>query len=138
MLPSSVKAAAATAMLAGVFGLFDVLQLFGVINHIDGFFSIAPTLMGIESAGSVAAAFFLFRARRWAPWLGAAAGGLLWATSSAWFLFAAMNGFITLFGLLIPLLGLGELVMAMVARKACESTAQARERLAAQGLELGV
>jgi hypothetical protein len=137
-LPAPVKAAAGAALVAGLFGVVDVLQLFGIIRHIDGIFGALPALMGIESLAALAAAFVLYRVRPWAPWLGMASGALLWMTSSAWFLFAAANGVVTLFGLLLPFLGLAVMVLTLVSRKACQVTAQARERLAAQGLELGV
>lgn len=137
-LPVQVKSAAGAALLAGLFGVVDVLQLFGIIRRIEGVFGAFPALMGIESLAALAAAFFLYRARPWAPWVGMASGGLLWLTSSAWFLFAAANGLVTLFGLLVPFFGLAVLVLAIVSRKHCQVTAQARERLAAQGLELGV
>jgi len=137
-LPAKVKATAGAALVAGIFGGAHVLQLFAVIGRIEGLFSVFPALMGVESLAAVAAALFLYRARRWAPWLGVTSGVLLWATSSAWFLFALANGLVTLFGFVEPFLALLVVVLALVSRQACQATADARERLAAQGLELGV
>jgi len=104
-LPARVKTAAGVALLAGVFGVFHVLQLFGVLRRIDGILGAFPTLMSVASLATVAASLLLFRAQRRAPWIAIGSGALPWVTSSIWFLFAAANGFVTLFGFLVPFLG---------------------------------
>ncbi len=136
-VPVLVKLAAGVVFLAGAIGAIHVLQLFGLIGRIRGPFAFAPHAMGLESAGAIVAGVALARARGWAWWVASTSGGLLWTTSAAWFLFALGNGFFTLFGFLVPCLGFGALVFGLLARKACQVTAEARRRLAEQGFELG-
>lgn len=137
-LPGRVRIAAGAALLAGTFGVIDVAQLFGLIDRIRGPFAIVPHAMGIEAVGGIVGAGALFRARTWGPWTAVASTGLLWVTSSAWFLFAAANGFFSLFGFFVPCFGLAAMVLTLRARKACNETARARGRLAEQGFELGL
>jgi hypothetical protein len=137
-LPPRVKVAAAVIFMAGAFGMIHVAQLFGLVARIQGPWAAVPHAMGFAAACTGLAGVSLYRARPWAAWLGASAGGVLWATSTAWFLFAAANEFFTLFGVVVPFFALAALVFALRARKACEITAAARRRLAEQGFELGV
>jgi Na+/proline symporter len=121
-----------------VFGVLHVVQIYGVVTRIQGAFAAVPHVMAVQAAAAVVSGLSLARARGWAPWAAIVTSGLLWITASLWFVFALSNGLFTLFGMLVPGLAALTLVFAFVAKRPCEATAKARERLERQGLELGV
>jgi hypothetical protein len=138
VVPRLVKVAGGVTFLAGACAALHVLQLLGVVSAIRGAFVVLPYAMALAAAAALVGGVALARARSWGPAAAMAASGLLWATSSAWFLFAIVNGLFTLFGFFVPGLALAALVLALLSRKPCAVVAAARQRLEQQGLELGL
>jgi hypothetical protein len=137
-VPPWVKIAGGVLATAGVFGVFHVLQLFGVLSRVPGVFAALPPIMGAVSVAAVVTGVAFARARSWSPWAAVVTAALLWLTTAAWFLFAAVEGFFTLFGFVVPVMGFGALVVTLMGRKKCAIAAAARRRLEQQGLEFGV
>jgi hypothetical protein len=115
-----------------------VAQLFGVLLFIRGVYAALPYVMALEAAAACAAGAGLFRLRAWAPWAAVIANALLWLTSGFWCLFSLANGFLTLFGFVVPALAFAALIATWRARKAADVAARARMRLREQGFELGL
>jgi hypothetical protein len=138
ILPVSVKTAAGTVSAAGFFGIAHVLQIFATVTAIRSPFDVLPPVMGVIAVVALVSGIGLARARRWAPWPALGSASMLLATTSFWFLFALFNGLFTLFGLLAPILALLAIPFVIVGRRPCLATSDARRRLQAQGLELGV
>jgi hypothetical protein len=138
VVPSWVKISGGVLATAGVFGVFHVLQLFGLLSRVPGAFAVLPPLMGLASVAAVVLGVAFARARSWSPWPAVVAAALLWLTTTAWFLFGAVNFFFTFFGFVVPVMGFGALVVTLLARKKCAIAAAARRRLEQQGLEFGV
>jgi hypothetical protein len=137
-VPSWVKLAGGVLATAGVFGVFHVLQLVGLVSRLPGVFAALPPIMGVASVAAVVSGVAFARARSWSPWAAVVTAALLWLTTAVWFLFGFVNGFFTLFGLVVPAMGFGALVVTLTARKKCVVAAAARRRLEQQGLEFGV
>jgi hypothetical protein len=138
VLPVSVKTAAGTVGAAGFLGVANVLQIFATVRAIRAPFDLLPPVMGVVAVVALVSGIGLARARRWAPWAALASVSTLVPTTSFWFLFAVFNGLFTLFGLLTPVIAFLAIPFAIVGRKPCLATSDARRRLQAQGLELGV
>jgi hypothetical protein len=137
-VPASVRAAAAAVGAAGFFGFAHALQIFASVRVLRSPFDLLPPVIGALAVVVLASAAGFARARRWAPLPAVVASSLLFATTSFWFLFALFNGLFTLFGMLVPGLSVIAIVFAVVGRKPCLVTADARRRLEEEGLELGV
>src|SRR5262245_42563400 len=84
--PAIVRSAAAALLMSGSFGGLHVLQLYGVIDFIRGFFAFVPHLMSVESVAAAIAGVALARARGWAPVAAIVIAALLAVTAAAWFL----------------------------------------------------
>jgi hypothetical protein len=136
--PPRVRVAGAVMLMAGLFGVLHVVQLFNVITYIRGPFVVVPYLLGALAVATVIIGVAFARTRGWAAVAGIVATGLLAVTSGAWFVFAILNGIFTLFGMVEPGLAVLALALAVVARGACESASAARKRLERAGFQLGV
>jgi hypothetical protein len=138
VVPRLVKIAGGIVFTASAFAAIHVLQLFGIVAAIRGFLGVLLYAMGAEAVAGLVAGIALARARPWAPWAAIAVAALLWATSAVWFVFALVNGVFTLFGFIVPGMAFAAMILAILARRPCETAAAARVRLGEQGLDLGL
>ena len=136
--PPIVRSAGLALLATGAFGVLHVAQLADALRYVHGPFAIVPYLMAVESVVAVFVGVAFVRARRWAPIAAIVTSALSWITSGAWFMFAMGNGLFTLFGMLVPGLAMGALLLGVMAKRPCERTVAARARLGREGLDLGV
>ncbi len=131
------KVAAAIVAIAGLCGVLGSLQTWTTIDILDAW-AVAPVLDALLGVACIGFAARLVSARRWAAIAALVASALLVLASGAWGVFAVANRFIAVFVLLAPLMSIGAVLMSALAIGACDRAEKARERLRAQGLELGL
>jgi hypothetical protein len=134
--PSIVKAAGGLALGAGATAILVVIQAF------SGFFVPTSALLWLAPIGvlgllAAVSGLGLLRARAWAGAAGISATTLLAMVSGGWLVRAALGGFFSLFALVTPWLALAAAASAIGSLGALKKVTLARERLRAQGLDLG-
>jgi hypothetical protein len=78
------------------------------------------------------------RARAGSAVAGLVASGLLFLVSTGWLLFSLASGLVSLFALLAPWVASLAIGFSTASLGPCRRVSQARARLAAQGLDLGM
>lgn len=131
------KVAAALLAVAGLCGALGSLQTWTTVDIDSGWF-IAPILNALLGVASIAVAARLVGARRWAAITALVLASLLTFASGVWAVYAVSNRFIAVFVLIAPLMALVSVGVAAVSIGACDRADKARDRLRAQGLELGL
>lgn len=140
-----IAAAAPTALVkiaAVAMGLSGVLVALSGLQVAGGFFAyvwleaLAYALLGLGVAQVVLAAL-VYRARAWAAYLGAANGVLMALAITGWFIATLGSFFSCLVVIAIPVSGLAAL-LAVAAVFPVRRAAEARQRLADEGLNLGL
>jgi hypothetical protein len=135
--PTFPKIAAGFTLLSGVLGILNAVQTLLSVR-IYSTWSVMPYVLIVLGAALVYLAKNLFTARRWAAIGVLAIGALLGLASTAWLYFAVTNGFIALYALWTPMGALVSVVLASFSIPACDRATIARQRLAAQGMNLGL
>ena len=137
LTPFWPKVAAALVALAGVCGFLGSLQTWMTVEISTEMaaFPVVDALLGVACIGL---ATRLLSARRWAAVASVVVAALLTLSSGVWCVYAVANRFIAVFVLLAPMMSLAATALAAVSLGACDRAERARDRLAAQGLELGI
>jgi hypothetical protein len=137
LTPFWPKVAAALVALAGVCGFLGSLQTWMTVDIMTEMaaFPVVDALLGVAC---IALATRLLSARRWAAVAALVTAALLTLTSGVWCVYAVANRFIAVFVLLAPIMSLAATALAAISLGPCDRAEQARARLAAQGLELGI
>jgi len=134
----SVKIAGGMLVLSGGFGVLNVVQIFYTVVFFRDWPQAIPVLMAIASIAALVFGVGFSRARSWAPWPAVGTSTLLWLAGSAWFVFAIVSGFITLYAFIVPIVSFVATICVFFNRSSCTQTAQARARLSMEGIDLGV
>jgi hypothetical protein len=92
-------------------------------------------LLGLPMVGLGAA---VFRARAAAAIAAVGVGVLLVLASSAWLVLSFSHGLLSLFALGAPFVCVGAVVLTILALGPCQRATDARGRLKAQGMNLGI
>ncbi|HEY8091377.1 MAG TPA: hypothetical protein VIF09_26115 [Polyangiaceae bacterium] len=135
--PVLAKAAGGVIALAGaVVGLTGVQTL--MIVNLRGPFAAAPYVLALLGVANVFVGAVVFRARVWGALC--ALGGTLLGTllSAVWLVFSIGHGLLSLYALGAPVVSTAALVFAILALGPCQRASAARERLRAQGMNLGI
>lgn len=131
------KVAAALSALAGLCAVLGSLQTWMTVEILTAavVLPIVDFLLGVAAIG---VATRLAVARRWAAIVALALCGLLLLGSGVWMIYALSNGFVAVFVLLAPVMSLAAAGLCVASLGPCDRAERARERLAAQGMELGL
>lgn len=135
--PTFPKVAAGFTLLSGVLGVLNAIQTL-ITVHIYSLWFVMPYVLIALGAGLVYLAKNLFTARRWAAVGVLAIGAVLGLASTAWLYFAVTHGFIALYAVWTPMGALVSVLLAAFSIPACDRATLARQRLAAQGMNLGL
>lgn len=140
-------AAATPPLLARVAG--GVVVLAGLVVALTGVqttmivrlfwpFAIGPWLqMGLGLPALVVGAL-VFRARAWAALVAIGLMLLLTLVGAGWLYVSVTHGLFSLFAVGSPFVAMGALVLSILSVGPCQSATDARARLAAQGMSLGI
>ncbi len=132
------KVAAGLAAVGGLCGALGSLQTWMTVEIEDDFWFVMPILNALLGVAIIACAVRLAAARRWAAITVLVLSALLMLTSSAWCIYALSNRFIAVVILLAPVMCLAGTGVTAASIVSCDRAEKARERLKAQGLELGL
>lgn len=132
-----VRIAGRVSTLAGVFSIVLGLQSFVNIRLV-GFFAIAPFAQILLGLGLAICGWMLSRGRGWAAIGSAALGAVTVLSTIVFSVTALLGGYVTLMPVFVIISGVAGAVMAGVGIGECLRADKARERLAAQGLDMGL
>jgi hypothetical protein len=136
--PLAVKAAAALQAICGVLIAVTGVQLFFFVDFYSPWLDLVKYAFFVTGVLQLVVASRVYRARLWAAYAGAALGVAIALVILAWNLFSMLNvGFSCVASVSAPLAMLTALV-AFFAIGPTHKVAQARARLADQGMDLGV
>lgn len=135
--PLFAKAAGGVVALAGGVVALTGFQTMMVVNMNSPIWPVPYVLLVLGVPHLVLGAV-IFRARVWGAL--AAVGGtiLLTLASAAWLVFGISHAFFSLYALGSPFVSITALVFAILAIAPCQRASAARERLRAQGMNLGI
>ncbi len=136
--PTFPKVAAAFTFLAGVLSTLNAIQTLMSVHIRASFWSLVPYVLIVIGATLVYFAKNTFTARRWGALGAVVTAAILTVTSSAWLYFAVTNGFIALYAIWTPMAALLAIGLSAASLPACDRATNARDRLAAQGLNIGL
>jgi hypothetical protein len=129
-------AGGAVALAGGIVGLTGAQTL--LIVTVRGAMAAAPYVLLVLGLAQLILGTAVFRARAWAVVLAIASGALLTIASTVWLFFSFGNGLFSLFALGAPFVSVAAAVLALLAVGPCQRATAARERLRAQGMNLGI
>lgn len=131
-----VKAASTVLALAGVFIALTGVQVLGA-RFFEAWVNAVPPLFLVMGIALVPAALSLFRGSMFAAVAAVAIAGLAFLMTSAWFIFT-FGSILSLMNVMaVPMAGLGAL-LGLLALPHVRKMAQAKQRLAEQGMSLGL
>lgn len=136
--PTFPKIAAGFTLLAGVLAILNALQTLITVVFRDKIVAVGPYGLIVIGASLVVLAKYTFTARRWAALGGVVAGAFLTVASTIWLYFAVTNGFIALYAIWTPMAAMLAIALCAASLPACDRATSARDRLAAQGLSIGL
>lgn len=131
------KVAAALTALAGLCAILGALQTWLTVE-ILGAMEVMPVVNCLLGVAAIGVATRLVAARRWAAVVSLAVSSLLVLGSGVWLIYAVANGFIAAFVLLAPTMSAAATFLCAISIGPCDRAERARDRLASQGLELGL
>jgi putative effector of murein hydrolase len=116
-----------------------VLGLQTFVNiRLVGLFAVAPFVQLLFGAGLAVSGWMLSRGRGWAAISSAALGALTVLSTIVFSVTALFGGYVTLMPVFVIISGVAGAIMAGVSIGECLRGDKARERLAAQGLDMGL
>lgn len=136
--PTFPKIAAGFTLLAGALGILNAIQTLITVGIRPLIWSLVPYVLIATGAAIVYFAKGVFTARRWAAIGGVVSGACLAVLSAAWLYFAVTNGFIALYAIWTPMAALLAVALCAASLPACDRATSARDRLAAQGMNIGL
>ena len=131
------KVAAALLAVAGLCALLGSFQTWITVDIMDAWV-IVPVLDALLGVAGIAVAARLVGARRWAAIAALVLAALLTLATGVWCIFALTHLLYAVFIIVAPPLSVFATLLAAVSISACDRADKARERLRAQGLELGL
>jgi hypothetical protein len=131
------KVAAAMTALGGLCAILGSLQTWMTVDILSAM-AVLPVVDFLLGVAAIGVATRLAVGRRWAAIVGLALSGLLVLGSGVWMVYALSNGFVAVFVLLAPVMSLAGSGLCAASLGPCDRAERARERLASQGLELGL
>ncbi len=131
-----VKAASIVLALAGVFVALTGAQVLGTRFYVEWANAVPPALLALGLC-LIPAALSTFRGSMLAAILAVTFGGLAFLLCSGWFIYTFGTVFSLMNVLAVPMAGLGAL-LGLLAFPHVRKMAQAKQRLADQGMSLGL
>jgi hypothetical protein len=134
-LTTITKAAILLVAATSALLVLAAIQLFGVLR-LRGVYRAAPYVMLLLGTGGFVLAVKVYKQRVWATLTATVASAVVAMAMGIWFVIASLGGFISLLGLITPVLAVVAAVFAGLSIGPSKRTAAARRRLAASGLDV--
>jgi len=131
------KVGAAMTAIGGLCAVLGSLQTWMTVE-IESAMAAFPIIDALLGVACIVTATRLVSARRWAAIAGLVLSALLTGTTAIWGIFALTNGFIAVFVIVAPPMCLAATGIDAASIGACDRAEKARDRLSAQGLDLGI
>ncbi len=135
--PTLVKAAGGVVLGAGALGLLILVQAVTGFTLASRAYPYVGALAAISLVAAVAG-LRLMRARPRSAIVALGASGLHFVVATVWLSRSVTGGFVSCFAGVAPLVAFGGVVLSALAIKPAKAVSDARAKLAAQGLDLGV
>jgi hypothetical protein len=132
-----VTAAAIAIAIAGAFDLIGALQLWSVV-WLSGLFQYVPWALIAFGVVFVFLGSRIYSQNLRAVMAAIALVSLGMLATGAWAVVTALDGFLSLLGVLMPLGSLAAVIIVGMAWGPCARTAEARKRAAAAGFDLNL
>jgi hypothetical protein len=135
--PALVRVAGGLVLFAGAMAVLTGGQVF-LVAVMRGPLAAVPYLL--VGAGALDAFFGLmvFRARDWAAIGAVAVSGILMLLAFGWLVVSFGGGLFQMYAMISPFAAAAALAMSIASLGPCRRATAARERLAAQGMNLGI
>lgn len=135
--PAVARAAGGLLLFAGVLVAAAGLQLFALVKFF-GAFAVAPYAHVALGVVQMLCGLMVFRGRAWAASIAAVLSGALFCLTSAWLVVSFTRGIFSLLALGNPIILLLAAGLTALSIKPCERASEARARLTAQGMGVGL
>lgn len=136
-VPPVVKVGGGVTLGAGALAVLVAGQTISGFS-VRGPYMVLLVLVGLVGLGGMIAGFSLMRARRGAGMASLILAVLLFLATSVWLLMSMGGGLLSLFALFAPALSIAAIVLSALSIGPSARVAEARARLASQGLDLGM
>jgi hypothetical protein len=136
--PMLARIAGGVVVLAGLVVLLTAVQTWMLLDRIYPPYNLGPDAELSLGVPSVIVGAMVFRARAWAAMAAIGLSGLMLLVSAVWLAVSFTHGLFSLFALGAPFLAIAAFVLGILALDPCRRATQARARLAAQGMNLGL
>jgi hypothetical protein len=135
--PLLARVAGGADALAGLLVALTGVQTLTLVN-LRAPYTLAPWVLVALGLPTVVLGTFVFRARAIAAIAAIGAGVVLVLASSAWLILSFTHGLFSLFAMASPFVAAAAMVLTILALGPCQRASSARERLSAQGMNLGI
>lgn len=132
------KVAASLTAVGGLCAILGSLQTWMTVDIENDMMAIFPVLDAIVGIACIATATRLVSARRWAAITALVLSALLTVSAGIWGVYAFANHFYAVFVILGAPMCLAATGVDAASIGACDRAERARDRLSAQGLDLGI
>ena len=136
--PLLVRIAGGLIASAGIFALLTGMQVFMLGVRIRGAMEYAPWGLILIGAATATSGVLVFRMRGWGAVAGTGLSCVLFIATALWLVWSFGHHLYSLFAFAAPFAAVVAVVLAALSIGPCQRASEARARLAAQGLDLGI
>ena len=136
--PLLVRIAGGLIACAGILAFLTGMQVFMLGVRIRGALAYAPWGLMLLGAATAACGAMVFRMRALGAIGGTVLSCMLFIGTALWLVWSFSHGLFSLFAFGAPVAAVGAVVLASLSIGPCQRATEARARLAAQGLDLGI
>jgi hypothetical protein len=136
--PLLARVAGGIVVLAGLVVALTGTQTLVILDRIYWPYSLGPYSQLALGVPALFVGALVFRARAWAALGAIGLSVLLTLVSTLWLYVSVTHGLVSLFALGSPFVAMAALVLSILALGPCQRATEARARLTAQGMNLGI
>jgi hypothetical protein len=136
--PLLARVAGGVMLLAGLVVLLTAVQTWMILDRIYPPYNLGPDAELTLGIPAVVTGAMIYRARAWAAMAAIGLAGLMMLVSGVWLAVSFTHGLFSFFALGAPFLSAAAFVLSILALGPCQRATQARARLKAQGMNLGL
>jgi hypothetical protein len=136
--PLLVRIAGGLIASAGILAFLTGMQVFMLGVRIRGAMGYAPWGLMLVGAATAACGAMVFRMRAVGAIGGTVLSCMLFIGTALWLVWSFGHGLFSLFAFGAPIAAVGAVILAALSIGPCQRATEARARLAAEGLNLGI
>jgi hypothetical protein len=136
--PLLARVAGGVVVLAGLVVLLTAVQTWMILDRLYPPYNLGPDAEFALGVPAVIVGVMIFRARAWAAMAAIGLAGLMTLVSALWLVVSFAHGLFSFFALGAPFLAMAAFVLSILALGPCRRATEARGRLEAQGMNLGL